>query len=163
MEPIALKTENCGLQVGASQARLGDGRGFSLIEMLVALLILSFSMLGLMNLSVTSIQVNMQNDVRNTAIRLTNEMAEILLAQPIDNLQSGNLNPYDATNPALLPDFQHFPNPDQAIRNFTQTYNVGWTVNQLSNDLREVQISVGYTFRGRAYTNNAVIYKHRAI
>ncbi len=140
-----------------------DSGGFSLIEMMIALFILSVSVLALLNLTITSIQVNLQNDLRNTAVRLTNQTAEILLAQPIANVVSGGLTPYDGTNTALTPDYRQYPNPVQTLKGGTQTYSVSWVVSNLTNDLRQITITVQYSYKGTQYTSNTVVYKHRAV
>lgn len=140
-----------------------DSRGFSLIEMMIALFILSVSILALLSLTLTSIQVNMRNDIRNTAIRLTNQTAEILLVQPIGNVVSGGLRPYDATNAALSPNFNQYPDPDPILRGSKQAYTVTWVVSNLTNDLRQITITVQYNYKGTQYTNSTVVYKHRAV
>lgn len=140
-----------------------DSRGFSLVEMMIALFILSVSILALLSLTVTSVQVNLQNDIRNTAIRLTNQTAEILLVQPFGNVVSGGLTPYDGTNAALSPDFRQYPNPLQTIRGSTQTYTVAWVVSNLTNDLSQITITVQYNYKGTQYANSTVVYKHRAV
>ena len=60
-----------------------ESDGFSLLELMISLVILTVSILALLSLTITSIQANLQNDIRNAAIRLTNQTAEVLLAQPI--------------------------------------------------------------------------------
>lgn len=65
-------------------ARRNAAEGFSLIEMMIALFILTVAVLGLLDLTITSIKTNMQNDIRNTAVRLTSQTAEVLLARPFD-------------------------------------------------------------------------------
>jgi len=152
------------------QRIIKNSKGFTLIEMMIAIFILSFSILALLNLTITSIQANMQNDIRNTAVRLTNQVSEILLAVPIDAVVPGGLTPYDNTN-AVLKDplglnvdyFKQYPDPVQTMRGGTQLYAVTWTVSTLSNDLRQIEITVQYTYRNQTYTNRAVVYKHRAV
>lgn len=140
---------------------LSNDSGFSLLEMMIADIILLISILGLFSLTTKSMEVNNRNEIRNTGIRITTQVAEIILAQPFDNIVSGGLSPYNNSNPALTPDFRQYPNPDQTIRGFTQLYNVTWNVIALTNDLREIQISVLSTYLGQQYSNNAVVYKHR--
>lgn len=128
-------------------------KGFSLIEMMIALFILTVAVLGLLDLTITSIKTNMQNDIRNTAVRLTSQTAEVLLARPFSTtttcgitldptITTGN-SPFNAqytynnlniclqdSNPAT--DFQKYPFPQQQITgNATisgQIYNITWTV-----------------------------------
>lgn len=122
-------------------------KGFSIIELLVALVILSISFLALANVMITSIRVNSQNDYRNTAVRLTGETAENLLAQPIDSLANG------ATSNTV----------SVKIRGITLPYTVSSNVSSLTNDLKQINITVQYTHGGQSYSNNSVIYKHRAM
>ncbi len=144
--------------------RLTGEWGFTMIEMMIALFILVVSILGLTTLTITSIQANHQNDLRNTAIKLTSEVAEIILAQPIENIVSGSLTPYDASNTAISSGtygYKQYPNPVQAIKGGTVPYTVTWIATSLTGDLTQVNITVAYTYRGQQYTNNAIIYKHR--
>ncbi|MBI3398065.1 MAG: prepilin-type N-terminal cleavage/methylation domain-containing protein [Deltaproteobacteria bacterium] len=156
-------------------------KGFSLIEMMIALAILAISMLGLLNIVITSIRVNLQNDIRNTAIRLTTQTAEILLAQPMNSPSLSttcttttpcNLTPYGTTNAALQDPtgstanyYLYYPNPVQTMRGTTQSYTVTWSVTDLTTDLKEISITVLYSYPGQtqSYTNSAVIHKHKAV
>ena len=74
-----------------------NNKGFSLIEMMIALVIMAFTLLALSAAMVNSISVNLENELRNTAIRLTNQTAEVLLALPIDSINSCGLTP-DSVN-----------------------------------------------------------------
>ncbi|MBI5874446.1 MAG: prepilin-type N-terminal cleavage/methylation domain-containing protein [Deltaproteobacteria bacterium] len=150
--------------------------GFSLIEMMIALFILTVAVLGLLELTITSIKTNMQNDMRNASIRLTSQTAEILLALPIDSVATCGLTPdasgsnynslytYSASNTCLYTsDYARYPNPSQAIRSGTVNYNIYWSVSSPTNDIRQITITVSYFYRGQQYSNTAVIYKHRAV
>jgi type IV pilus modification protein PilV len=119
--------------------------GFSLIELLVALVILSISLLALASIIITSIQVNRQNDCRNTAIRLTTETTENLLAQPIDLLSNSNST------------------VSVKIRGVALPYTVSTNIIPLTSDLKQINITVSYSLKGQQYTNNSVIYKHRSV
>ncbi len=62
--------------------------GFSLIEMMTALVIISLALLVLSAVLIHAIQINVSNDLRNAAIRLTNQTAEVILAVPFDSVRS---------------------------------------------------------------------------
>lgn len=121
----------------------GSG-GFSLLEMLVALVILSVSILAMTSVTLTSIKTNLHNDIRNAAIRLTSETAEQILAEPIDSAVSGTAD------------------RNLKLRGKDYPFRVVRAVQNLTNDLRQVVITVQYNYRGQQYSNTAVIYKHRA-
>lgn len=156
-------------------------KAFSIIEMMIALFILTVAVLGLLELTITSIRTNLQNDMRNASIRLTSQTAEILLAQPIDSVATCGLTPdssagamnynlsytYSSANTCLYTpsglDYRRYPDPNQTIRSGTVSYNIYWFVSSPTNDLRQIEITVSYFYRGQQYSNRAVIYKHRAV
>lgn len=141
MDPVVMNYRQGCRSVPKSPLR--DG-GFSLVEMMIATFILAVSILALTSLTITSIQVNLENDLRNTAVRLTSETAEDLLRQPIESISDATVN------------------RNLTIRGGTRTFTVTTDVTTLTNDLRQVDIQVTYTHRGKTSSVNSVVYKHRA-
>lgn len=125
-----------------------DSHGFSLIEMLVALVILSVSILGMTSLTLTTMRANFENDLRNAAVRITSEVAEDLGAMTIESVVS---------TPTGTPEIRQ-----ASIRGTNIPLEVTRTVTTLTNDLRQVNITISYTSKGVTKTNSAVVYKHRA-
>jgi prepilin-type N-terminal cleavage/methylation domain-containing protein len=154
-----------------------NNRGFSLLEMLIAVVIIAISILALSGVMVNSISANLGNELRNASVRLTNETAEVLLALPLEGIEScgitadpGALNykaeySYDDQNECLGAgaDYLRYPKPLQTVKGFTQGFNITWEVLPLSSALRQITITVTYTNRGEDHTNSAVIYKHRTL
>lgn len=141
-----------------------NNKGFSLIELMIALVILQLSLLGLLSVMVTSISSNLDNEVRNTAIRLTTQTAEALYGLHFeDSLVTGGTHLRDDSN--TNQDLRGFPKETQRIRGgFDQIYNISWTVTDQSPNLKEITITVAYTDpKGALLSNSAVIYKHRAL
>ncbi len=140
-----------------------DQRGFTLIETLVAITIVAVALLGLGALVTSTVQNNQKNELRGIAQRLSAETAAALRTQPFDRVITGDLDPYDGTNVALNPDFQRFPNPQQTIRSGNRTFTVGWVVNNLSDDLHEIIITVRLQtpLKGQDFTNVTTIYRNR--
>jgi prepilin-type N-terminal cleavage/methylation domain-containing protein len=125
--------------------RCGNRKGFTLVEMLMALIILSVSILGLTSITLTSIRVNTQNDLRNSAIRLTNEKSEEMLSKNFLDIASG---------------LDHVSVP---IGGGEKNFDVTWTVTSPTANLRQIAITVQYDWRGQSSSNTAVIYRHRAM
>lgn len=140
-------------------------KGFSLIELMIALFILAFSLLGFLGVMATSIDSNLQNELRNTAIGLTTQVAETLLAQDFDAVAPADcsLTPYDGTNTCIGSNFQMYPNPNITVRGFTQTYTITWTITDLNLNLKQITINTTYTHRGQNFSHDSVIYKHREL
>ncbi|OEC35592.1 type IV pilus assembly protein PilV [Pseudomonas cuatrocienegasensis] len=61
---------------------MSNNQGFSLIEVLVALLLTTIGVLGMVALQGRSIQYTQDSVQRNTAVSLTNELIEIIRANP---------------------------------------------------------------------------------
>ena len=147
--------------------------GFSLLEVVFSMVIISVSVLGLLALTTTSMKANARDDLKTGAVRLASQVAETLLAQPMeavpagvcgigDAITSANAQPlsgvakiggntvttdtyvYDSTNDCLGSNFEAYPNPEQVIRKGTVDYNIIWTSTDLSSDLKMIQIDVYY-------------------
>jgi prepilin-type N-terminal cleavage/methylation domain-containing protein len=153
---------------------VGNNKGFSLIELMVAVVIIAVAMLALSSVMINAITVNLGNDLRNTAMRLTQQTAETLLALPIENINSCGLTPdknasnynsaytYDNSNICLgIPgEYKKYPDPVQSIKGFQQPFNIAWSATTLSDNLRQITISVSYRHRDENHVHDAVVYKH---
>lgn len=146
MTQIVTQTDPSLLMAAATKR--SDPRGFSLVEMLIALVILSVSILGMTSLTLTTMRANFDNDLRNAVVRVTSEVAEDLGATPIESVVS---------TPSGTPEIRQ-----ASIRGTNIPFEVTRTVIPLTNDLRQVNITVSYTRNGITKTNTAVVYKHRA-
>ncbi len=155
----------------------GGGRevaGFSLIEIMFAMAIVSVSVLGLMALTLTTMRSNMQDEMKSGAVRLASQIAEVILAQPMEGVPAGtcglatpvnqktsqktNTVPvattipiptgvdttYSSTNSCLGTNFSIYPNPSQAAQRGTVDYTILWVTRDLSPNLKEVVIDVYY-------------------
>lgn len=119
--------------------------GYSLIEVMFALVILSVAILGLASLTMTMIQTNQQNNLRNMAVQLASETAERALGESIDTMASS------------------IESRDVKVQGVDKKFNIRRTVTTLTTDLRQVDIRVSYAFKGATTANTAVIYKHRTM
>jgi prepilin-type N-terminal cleavage/methylation domain-containing protein len=153
-----------------------NSNGFTLIEMMTALVIIALTLLVLSAVLIHAIQINVANDLRNAAIRMTNQTTGIILALPFDSIRSCGLTAdpgsanyndsyrYDNSNPCLNDypdDYLKYPNPVQTIKNFRQRFNMTWDVLPLGEDLRQISISVAYKERNEGHLHSTVLYRHR--
>jgi Tfp pilus assembly protein PilV len=132
---------------------------------MVALVIIMISMLALLTAIVTSINANMGSEIRNNAIKVTNETAEALLALPIDDgeLSTGSTHANTFTTGPDGQQVKGFPNPTQRIRSYDVVYAITWVVTAPSANLKQISISVAYSSQNKNFTNSSLVYKHRAI
>jgi Tfp pilus assembly protein PilV len=149
----------------AVRTHVRASKGFSLIELMIAVVFIMISMLALLTAIVTSMRTNLENDLRNTAIRLTNQTAEALLALSI----------HPTIDPELTDEIHHrtagstsqnekgFPLTTQTVRGSQQLYTIDWEVVSRTTNVKEITITVSYTSRNKPHTNAAVIYKHKVI
>ena len=140
-------------------------KGFSLVELMIAMMIILITMLALLTSILTSISVNASNEIRDAAMRITNETAEALLALPMDDPElstdSAHANTFSAGPKGQQ--IKGFPNPKQKIRSYEIAYAVTWTVTQTSENLKKVGITVTYNHRNRDYSHSSLIYRHRTL
>ena len=124
-------------------AKRRSDAGFTLIEMLVAMVILSVSMLALTALTITAMKTNMRTDLRSTAVRLCDEKAEEFTAAPIDAIVTDNeTRSVSLRNGAVSKDFQ-----------------IEWSVTPQGNDLKQIEINVKCD--DKVY-QRTVVFKHRS-
>jgi Tfp pilus assembly protein PilV len=149
----------------AVRTHVRASKGFSLIELMIAVVFIMISMLALLTAIVTSMRTNLENDLRNTAIRLTNQTAEALLALSIDPTIDPELTDGSHSRIAgnTTQNEKGFPLMTQTVRGSQQLYTIDWAVVSRTTSVKEITITVSYTSRNKPYTNTAVIYKHKVI
>jgi type IV pilus assembly protein PilV len=67
--------------------------GFTLVEVLVSIVVLSFGLLGMVGLQAASLQANRDARLQSTAVVLARELAEMMRGNKDEALRSSN-NPY---------------------------------------------------------------------
>ncbi|MGE8397476.1 MAG: type IV pilus modification protein PilV, partial [Comamonas sp.] len=82
-------------------------KGFSLLEVLISILVLSFGVLGAVGLQTASMQLNRESRLQSTAVQLTDEMAEMLRSNHTSAQQSGN--PYLIDSKTFTPSKSNIP------------------------------------------------------
>lgn len=74
---------------------LGNTSGFSLVEVLVSIVVLSFGLLGMVGMQAASLQSNREARLQSSAVVLGRELAELMRAnKDIANLTTSAGNPY---------------------------------------------------------------------
>lgn len=137
-------------KIMSKQQLVRNCRGFTIVEMLIALLILSVSILALTGVSIMAIHTNLENDTRNAAVRLVSTVTGDLYEYPFDD-------PLLAENePGTSPHSQTY---EIDLRGVKKTFTAEWLVTDTSDDLKQIEITIKYTLRGDQYSNSAVVFR----
>jgi len=128
--------------------------GFTLVEALVALVILAIVLLGLLAGLLTVYQYNLMNILRDEAGSVAQECIENIRSLPFAAVSAVDIGCDDpvqvaVSTPCLDTTGVNLVRRD--IRNVETTYRVGWSVVDRGN-IKEVDVRVCWSFRGRNYT-----------
>jgi type IV pilus assembly protein PilV len=137
---------------------LSNSKGFSLVEMLMAMVIILVSILGLFQVTLLSIDSNVTNLLRDEAVRLAEERMDRLKSLPVtdDSLPPG-LNQCDAAD------------VKRNLRNLTASYQVCTTIIDLNGETtrKSLQVIVGWDHKKqnavKAPTNREFQYSMTSI
>jgi len=116
-------------------------RGFTLVEVLVAILILFISMMAVLHALGLSVEHNMKNIIMDEAVRMSEQRLNELRNEPITTLTS-------STPSTQLTISRNF-------RNITIDYNVNWIVENLSADSRAIQVLVQWRWKNIDHQHTA--------
>lgn len=111
-------------------------KGFTFIEVLVALAILMIAMLGILEAMVMAMQQNLETYSRDESVRIAEEAMNQLRNTSFDTLASDN---YNVTR-------NH--------KQYTRTFNVVRTITPLSTNSASVQLQVTWTINRKVHTHS---------
>jgi prepilin-type N-terminal cleavage/methylation domain-containing protein len=138
---------------------LRDNKGVTLVEVLIAVVITLIVFMGLIQASILSIGVNMRNDLRDEAVRLSSDIMSQLRAAPFDDInRDGTADPSNPTAFAFNWD------QDVAIRNTTIPYtiavNVQWPTAG-DNNHKQITITATWQWQGDTITHTISTFRGR--
>lgn len=111
-------------------------KGFTLIETLIAVSILTIAMLAILNTIVISFQYGMRNSIRNEAVKMAEKKMNELRNTAFISLASSSST------------------EARTFRNLTVTYTQQWTVSVLSANSAAIDVSVSWTYMGQSYSHS---------
>ena len=128
-------------------------KGFTLIEALVALVILAIILLGLLAGLIITMQYNLLNFMREEAGSVAQECIENIRSIPFSSIPNANID-CNAPSVTVSTPCLHTTGANvvsRQVRNTNVNYRVGWTVTDRTN-LKELYVQVCWTYRGRNYS-----------
>lgn len=119
---------------------VSTSKGFTLVEFLVAIVILSVGLLGLLQAVNVSIASNTSTSMRNAAIMVADEKMTLEMGKPFDAITSTGIK---RDNVAIK--------VNSAYRN----YSVSKTVTSLSTNTKNIEISVIWKNKGSRFVHSS--------
>lgn len=117
---------------------LQNNKGLTLVEVLIAMLVLLFASIAMMQTALVSIDANMINVLRDEAIRIAEEQMNKTRNTNFDALVAGT-----TTVPVT-----------RDLRKITAfSYTVTRTIADLNPDNKRIDITVEWTWKGNPYTH----------
>jgi len=126
-------------------------KGFTLVEVMVALVILLFVFLALMQIALVSINSNINNLFRDEAVSVAEQHMIFIRNMPFDSVTD--------TSSTLVSDTRAEINDTRDFRNFPLTFIPQRQVTDHGLDNKQVDIRVSWTWKGETFTHsiNAVL------
>jgi type IV pilus assembly protein PilV len=120
---------------------------------MIALLILLFVSLALMQTAMVSIDANTKNVLRDEAVKIAEELMGEARSLPFDDFdQNGTVDPDPLTMNGTV---------TRPIKNTTVTYNTVIAVDTLNEDNKEIDITVSWTWAGQLFNHRISTIRKR--
>jgi prepilin-type N-terminal cleavage/methylation domain-containing protein len=120
-------------------------KGFTFVEVLVAIVILLISMVGILEAMVLAMQQNMETFSRDEAIRIGEQAMNEARNIAFGSLANTN---YNVT---------------RTYKQFSKTFTVNRTITQLSTDSLSIQVQVGWTINRKTHSHCVTSIMSRGI
>jgi prepilin-type N-terminal cleavage/methylation domain-containing protein len=125
---------------------LFNKKGVSLIEMMIALVILLVVSLALMQTALLGTSTNVKNQLRDEAVNIAEMRMNQLRSLPFTELNTSDYLKAPGDTPAETVVQRNF-------RGFSIDYTPARTISDISTDTKQVTIMISWSYRGQAYTH----------
>jgi prepilin-type N-terminal cleavage/methylation domain-containing protein len=137
--------------------------GVSLVEVMIALVVLLLVFMGLLQAALLGIDSNMRNIIRDEAVTVAAMRMEEARSMPFDTVVN-DATPGDNLALAACPAGDN-PYPVEVDRNFRNIQNFPFgtnrTVTDLNADTKQIEILVRWEHKNECYTHSATTLRRR--
>ena len=116
-----------------------DRNGFTLIEFLIALVILTVGLLGLLQTINLAVDQNMGNVFRNEAVTVVDEMMMRRRAKAFDSISTGSKTYIEPRN----------------VRGISKNFAVSEQVDSVTSNSKQISIEARWTKKDATYSHSA--------
>jgi len=124
-----------------------DNKGFTLIEILIAMVIILVLLMALVQAALLSIDSNLRNLLRDEAVRVAEERMNGMLVDSAGTQYQGfRTLPFDS--PLLVATAQCTgADVSRSFRNATRNYRVCWNIQDATADVKRIEVIVGWDYK----------------
>ncbi|MCL5024098.1 MAG: type II secretion system GspH family protein [Nitrospirae bacterium] len=128
---------------------LSNSRGFTLVEVMISLIIILVALLGLVQASLLSMESGLRNQFRDEAVRIGAQRLNGVLTDTSGTSHNGlRTLPFD--DAGLTAGGPNCFDIRRDFRNIVKDYRVCTTIRDLTSDVKNLQITVGWDHRKEA-------------
>lgn len=127
-------------------------KGFTLIEVLVAVVILSVGLLGLMQTVVYAINHNMTTQLRQEAVLVADEAMATEKAKPFSEITAPAFDSSISTYSAL-PSIKSTATINRIVNGVSRAYTVDTIKRTPTEQSKSIEVAVTWTYKNQNYTH----------
>lgn len=120
-----------------------NNKGFTLIEFLVAIVILMIGLLGMLSGIDLAMRTSVDNTLRNQAVLVADDVMMATRALQFNSIST-----------TVTPVFQMFPQSRRFVGGFYKNYSVRRAVNLTTPQTKEILIDVAWTYKKQRKTHS---------
>ena len=128
-----------------------NSKGFTIVEMLVAMVIILVLLLSLVQAALLSMDSNMRNLLRDEGVRIAEQRMNGTIVDKGNNIYQGLRDmPFDHLLSEAKPNWTCTDKDKpvvRSLRNMAKEYSVCWRIRTLSSEVLNLEVAVGWDHR----------------